>query len=475
MSNLWDVKAVAEYLAISVSSVYRYSERNELPHIKKFGLRFKKEDIDSWLDKDKRKNILIDIILKNALTNLPPLVIDKAKGGKEMARATKSRRNYGYGAVYIRKTRKGHPRYYIDYRDRTGMRTQKLIKNALNWQEAHEALKNAVLKEHYKECGIKESKQPIKFKEFADMYLETYAKVNKKSWRDDKYRLKKLKEFFKDAELSEITPLMLENFRASRLNEGNTKSTTNRHMALLKKMFNLAIDWGYLKENPVNKVKLFSEKDNFRERVLTEEEEKRLLDKSSGYVKSIVIIALNTGMRLGEILSLKWSQVDFSSKKIRVEKTKSGKIRFININTPLLNEFLKLRSSRNQKSYLFFNTETGKPLTTVKKAFKSACGRAKIEGLRFHDLRHTFASRLNAKGVDIETIRSFLGHCDITVTQRYTHSNQELRRRAVELLAEKTNCRHKNKEDLLHIRYTEKSDSLNERLGKTVIPSFSEN
>jgi len=90
-------------------------------------------------------------------------------------------------------------------------------------------------------------------------------------------------------------------------------------------------------------------------------------------------------------------------------------------------------------------------------------------------LRHTFASRLNEKGVDIETIRSFLGHYDITVTQRYTHSNQELRRRAVELLAEKTNCRHENKEDLLHIRYTEKSDSLNERLGKTVIPSFSEN
>ena len=67
------------------------------------------------------------------------------------------------------------------------------------------------------------------------------------------------------------------------------------------------------------------------------------------------------------------------------------------------------------------------------------------------------------------------GQVNITITQRYTHSNQELKRRAVELLAEKTNCRHKNKEDLLHIRYTEKPDSLNERLGKTVIPSFSDN
>ena len=78
-----------------------------------------------------------------------------------MARAKTKRHNCGFGAVYIRKTKKGKPRYYADYRDRSGNRRQKLLKNATNWQEALEGLKNIVLREHYKECGVEEEKQPI--------------------------------------------------------------------------------------------------------------------------------------------------------------------------------------------------------------------------------------------------------------------------------------------------------------------------
>ena len=137
MDKLITVREAAHSLKVSESTVYRLCSCG-LPHIKKsFGLRFREIDLEKWLEGDKRKVALVDNILRNTLTNLPPLAIDKAKGGKEMARATKSRHNYGYGAVYIRKTKGGNSRYYIDYRDRTGKRTQKLIKNALNWQEAH--------------------------------------------------------------------------------------------------------------------------------------------------------------------------------------------------------------------------------------------------------------------------------------------------------------------------------------------------
>ena len=165
-------------------------------------------------------------------------------------------------------------------------------------------------------------------------------------------------------------------------------------------------------------------------------EEKKLFETSSEHLRTILKIALYTGMRLGEIFALQWNQIDFGTRTIRVEKTKSGRIRHIPINNFLFQELLRLKNRNGQTNYLFFKSETGKPLTTVKTGFKAACKRAGIEGLRFHDLRHTFASRLVASGIDIETVRSLLGHSDIKMTMRYTHSTSERKRAAVEVLTQ---------------------------------------
>ena len=96
-----------------------------------------------------------------------------------------------------------------------------------------------------------------------------------------------------------------------------------------------------------------------------------------------------------------------------------------------------LRLKNGQSPYVFPNPDTGKPLTTVKRAFKSACRRAGIEGLLFHDMRHTFGTRLIQSGVDIETVRDLMGHHSISVTQRYLHTNEKRRRDAVESLSRK--------------------------------------
>jgi hypothetical protein len=95
---------------------------------------------------------------------------------------------------------------------------------------------------------------------------------------------------------------------------------------------------------------------------------------------------------------------------------------------------LRLRASANGSLYLFMNPQTGKPFTLVRRSFLTACKKAGIQGLRFHDLRHTFATRLIQRGVDIETVRALLGHCSIVLTQRYTHSNNEMKQRAVDVL-----------------------------------------
>ena len=204
-------------------------------------------------------------------------------------------------------------------------------------------------------------------------------------------------------------------------------STINRELALLKCIFSKAVDWGFAEENPVRKVKLFSEKDNTKERVLTEEEEERLLGESPARLSSVLIFALNTGARRGEILKLRWDQVNLSKRFIRFENTKNGRQRFVPINARLYEELSKLKGLNRHGDAVF-------PFKSVRTAFENACQRAKIKGLRFHDLRHTFASRLVDSGVDLITVKELLGHHSVRMTERYVHRNEKQKRQAVELL-----------------------------------------
>jgi len=457
---LLTTREASEFLRVSRSTLYRYCERGALPHIKKnFGLRFRKEDLEKWLGQDKRKSFLAESVLEKTLTAPSHFITDMMEGGKgAMAKAKKMRLNCGFGAVYIRKTKKGNSRYYADYRDRSGSRRQKLLKNATGWHEALEGLKNMVLKEHYLECGIDPQKQQIKLKEFVDMFIENYSKVNKRSWKDDQYRLQKLVGFFGNIYLHEVTPLDIEKFKLMKLTEGRAKATVNTYLKVLKRMYNIAIDWGYAKDNPARRVKLYSEKDSLKERILSKEEEDRLLEAASAHLRPILVIALNTGMRRGEILNLKWNQIDFQKNEIRVEKTKSEKPRTVDINSYLLEKLLRLKKKSDRSQYVFINPKTGVPFTTVRRSFENACKDAGIEELRFHDLRHSFASRLIEKGVDIIRVKELLGHSSVRVTERYTHSNQKERKKAVELLCEKSTKPVKKGADLLHIRYTKKDD-----------------
>ncbi|NIM59224.1 MAG: tyrosine-type recombinase/integrase [Candidatus Aminicenantes bacterium] len=355
--------------------------------------------------------------------------LNQKGGNSKLAKKSHACFNYGFGNVRLRTYRSGRSCWTIDYRDENGKRIQKALPYANSREEAAFTLSKKVAEIIDSRQGIERRRKKIGFVDYAKIYLEDYMMTARRNFKPDVYRLNVLCDYFKNTDLREITPLAIERFRNERrlLKKGNSKSSTNRYVALLKTMFNVAIKEGYAEENPAERVKLYSEKDTLCETILTKEEERRLLRECSERLKPVVLTALNTGMRRSEILGIRWCCVDLKRRVIKVEKTKSGKARLIPINDLLFRELQRMKSE-NEKAELVF------PYQSVRKAFEKARRRAGLK-IRFHDLRHTFASRLVANGADIETVRELLGHQSITTTQRYTHSNDDRKRAAVELLS----------------------------------------
>jgi len=195
----------------------------------------------------------------------------------------------------------------------------------------------------------------------------------------------------------------------------------------------MAIDWGSLEKNPVVSKSIKFYKEKRRDRILSKEEMRELLSASSDHTYQIICFGLNTGMRLGEILKLTWEQVDMTKKAIHVTFTKNDVDRDVPINE-FLGEVIKTINKKSE--YLFLNSDTGKPITTIQTSFKNALRRAEINSFRFHDLRHTFSSYLAIGGIDEVTRAELLGHSKRSMTMTYSHSNWERKMEAVEIMGE---------------------------------------
>lgn len=275
--------------------------------------------------------------------------------------------------------------------------------------------------------------KPILFEDFAEDFLETHSKINKRSWRSDEYLLANLKSFFINTFLSNIGAEMVERYKAQRIKQVSP-ATVNREIALIKTMLNKAVAWGRIPSSPIagRIVGKLKEK-NARERILTSEETGRLIEAASSNLKPILTIALNTGMRRNEILSLKWDNVNYSAGHVYIDDSKSGRSRKVPMNRLVIDAFMGL-PKRNQ--LVFYNPETKGSLKDIKTSFKSACQRAQIRGLRLHDLRHTFATRYIEAGGDIASLSKILGHAKIQMTMRYCNPTSEHMRLGIDRVGE---------------------------------------
>ncbi len=176
--------------------------------------------------------------------------------------------------------------------------------------------------------------------------------------------------------------------------------------------------------------------DNERDRWLTKDEEIELLENCPQWLSEIVVFALNTGLRKDELLSLEWYRVDLKRKTILIKKTKNGKPKTLPLNRIALDVLEQRSKVRTIKNELVFFNSKGTKINgyTLSRTFKNITEEAGIKDFRFHDLRHTFATRLAQAGVDLYKISKLLGHKDIKMTQRYAHHCPDSLRDGVEIL-----------------------------------------
>jgi integrase len=277
------------------------------------------------------------------------------------------------------------------------------------------------------------------FREMMEKYMVEHSARNKtrKSHNRDRSLLDHLLESFGDLAIVEITPNLISEYKTKRRNEGAAPQTINNETSLMSHAFNLAIKhWEWIKENPVKKVS--KEKvNNLIERWLTLEEEQQLLASSPRWLKEIITFAINTGLRLSEILDLKWSRVDMSRKTITIlEEQKNKGKDTLPLSEGALTVLKERARVRHGETELVFSSRNATRIGSrnLQRAFYSALKKSGIEKLRFHDLRHTFATRLVQAGVDLYTVQKLGRWKNISMVMRYAHHYPESLRSGVEAL-----------------------------------------
>lgn len=326
--------------------------------------------------------------------------------------------------------------FFVDFHH-NNKRIRETIKHATTMRDAEKAA-SVIVANYFRDAYNLNEKPRETFSKFCESVYLPYSKANKKSYEHDVCICKALTLHFGKLHLDEINFDRIERYKRTRCSEKTRKGTkrapsrVNKEIAVLSKILTIAKEQKFIADKPT--IKLFRVSDK-RERVLSQDEEKRLLKELDAHelTKRIVLFALHTGMRQGEIFNLTWFDVDFTSGLLHLRDTKSGKPR----NVPM-NEFISamLSALPKKSEFVFANSTTGKKLVTIKRSFDSARTNANLKDFRFHDLRHTAASRMSANGADAFTLAKIFGWSDIRIALRYTHSTLNAQRQAVESLVE---------------------------------------
>ena len=287
----------------------------------------------------------------------------------------------------------------------------------------------------------------IGFSEFATIYLRDHAEIHKRSVRRDREIIKTLNRFFGSLVLHEVTRHRIEQFKRERLTgrwrahkqkraaKPVQPATVNRELDTLKSIFSKAVEWGKLIDSPARGIKRLRV-ENKRTRILSVDEQRRLLNACQPKLRAILTIALITSARIGEVLGLRWEQCQDGY--ITFLRTKNGRARRIPISATIASVLVE---QPTLSPWVFTNPRTGRRYSGVASSFKRALERAKITtgDVTVHTLRHTALSRMIEAGFDDYTVMEISGHSSTRMLARYTHPTEERKIEALESFSVATN------------------------------------
>lgn len=292
---------------------------------------------------------------------------------------------------------------------------------------------------------------------FLDGRYEPWAEEHLKSW---KFQLARIRSDFADwldKPMTDFNPFAIEAMRQKWRKGGMLPRSINRDMQRLQSVLSRAVAWGVLDRHPfasgvkalkhdkAGRVRFLSPTEESALRKALDDRERRLVAartrgnswrETRGYellperegemldhLKPLVLVALNTGLRRGELFSLKWDDVNLSAKVLTVvaASAKSGHTRRIPLNSEALSVLQVWRDRHPDASGLVFPGAEGERLNNINRSWRAVAKAAKLVGFRFHDCRHSFASKLVQQGVDLNTVRTLLGHSEISTTLIYSH------------------------------------------------------
>jgi integrase len=277
---------------------------------------------------------------------------------------------------------------------------------------------------------------------FAERWINTYSATNNKPSEVESKRSivrTHLVPAFGEQPLEAITVRGLEEFKAAKLGQGLSPKTVNNVLTVLRKMLATAQEWGELAAVPrVRWLKAPKPEPRF----LSFDEAAALIAHAAPEWRCLLLVAVRTGLRLGELRALRWVDVDLARARLVVRRAasraivgtpKSGKPREVDLCDEARDA---LKAHRHLRSELVFCAEAGRMLSReeLKWPLWSACRRAGLERIGWHVLRHTFASHLVQRGAPMRAVQELLGHGDLKMTLRYAHLSPESRRDAVRLL-----------------------------------------
>jgi integrase len=307
-------------------------------------------------------------------------------------------------------------------------------------EQYERSIRNALVDAHY---GRKEKAPPPTLREFWKDFYDAYVLTeNKASEHAAKQGIWKnhIEPFFGRTRLDQIGAEQVARFKAAQLKLDYDPKTVTNHLAVLRRMLAVAVEWGRLEHIPAAKWRLRAPVPTFD--FLTFEEAERLVAGADGMWRTMILVALRTGLRHGELLALRWQDVDLVAGRLlvrqalagkKIDTPKNGRTREV----PLSDDAMRtLKAHRHLRGEFIFCDEKGSLLTrhACKWPLWAACKRAGLRLIGMHTLRHSFASHLVMRGAPLKAVQELLGHSDITMTMRYSHLSEDVRRDAVQLL-----------------------------------------